>query len=412
MKKMKAIAFLAISFSFLSLAGAQTGQQKSLDREGVMTAKIIEALGKIGDVRAYDICLKSLKSDNLFVHNAAIRSLAALNNKNAVPVLLKELVNEKDTLSKILITSALIDLGMTEHEKSLIQFSKSSFAYVRALALEQLARLDVKYLPMIADALAVEKDNIAKVKLIEILGNYGFRPVAATIRKELNNANEQVRTAASFTMGEIGDPKDIALLVKMLDDKSNQVRAAIKTALSKLGDRTVINVAWKDLEKTDPLLKASSYVILANSNESKILPDLIKEVVDFKNASILRVEAARSLRILRPYFNKLLIENKSTGTADNKIISTDNLGFNYRINGENLVVFLSRALTDRKNPLYGDVPLIFLALRDDSSLPVLRQLLFSRDLDIAATAAYALGEMRDTDSIGYLISLYNQYNPA
>ncbi len=412
MKKLKFIAFLIISFSFLAFAAAQTKPQKTLDPEGIMSAKIVEALGKIGDIRGYDLCLKSLKSDNLFVRNAAISSVAAFGNKNAVPVLLKELVNEKDAISKILIMSALIDLGMFEYEKALIQFSKSSIAYVRAIACEQLAELDEKYLSAIADLLIAEKDDVAKTKLIEILGNHGFRPVITAIRKELYNANEQVRTAACFAMGEIGDSKDIALLVKMLDDKSNQVRSAVKIALSRLGDRSVVTLAWKDLEKNDPLLKASSYIILANSNESKILPALIKEVVDFKNASILRVEAARALKILRPYFNKVLIENKPSSGVDAKVISTDNLGFNYRINGESLVVFLSRALTDKNNPLYKDVPLIFLALRDDSSLPVLRQLLFSHDLDIAATAVHALGEMRDADSVGYLISLYNQYNPA
>ncbi len=412
MKKIKAIAFLVISFSFLTLVSAQTISQKNQDLKGIVTAKIIEALGRIGDVRAYNLCLESLKSDNLFVRNAAIESLAVLKNKNAVPFLLKALVNEKNVVSKILITSALINLGMTEHEKSLIQFSKSYLAHVRALACEQLAELDAKHLPLVADVLAVEKDNIVKVKLIEILGNYSFLPAAAAIRRELDNTNEQVRRAACFAIGGFGDAKDIALLVKMLDDKNNQVRAAVKTALSRLGDRTVTDAAWKDLEKTDPLLKASSYVILANSNEIKILPALIKEVVDFKNASILRVEAARSLKILQPYFNKLLFENKPAATVDSKAISTDNFGFNYRINGENLVVFLSRALMDKKNPLYNDIPLIFLALADDSSLPVLRQLLFSDDLDIAAAAVYALGELKDKDCADYLISVYNQYNPA
>ena len=81
----------------------------------------------------------------------------------------------------------------------------------------------------------------------------------------------------------------------------------------------------------------------------------------------------------------------------------------YRVDGKDLVQIPIEILKDSQNPLYSDALLLLLEFRDERVLPALRKALQEVNPQFVATAAYALGEIRDKQSVDSLIELFNKY---
>lgn len=380
---------------------------KNVPSKILVLSKVLEALGKISDPKAKDVLIQGLKSKEFFIRASAAEALGRLKDKEAIASL-KNLVSDENYLVQIITTRALIELGQKDMEGALLNFLNSEKPEIRANAIEQLGSFGDKYMFRLVKVLLEDKDYLVRVKAIEQLAKNKFNPAADVIRKAAKEENSQIRQAACFALGQIGDKKDIPLLKERLSDKDTSVRAATKVALYLLGERkSLIKLLWQDAESKDPSLRTSSYLVLANLKDINILPVLLKEVVAEKNQGFVRLMAARSLTILKPHVSELADE--ALIKSKNKPLSSENLGFNYKVSGKDLVLIFIEALDDGKNPLHEDAPLILKELKEEISLPALRETLFQNDPDLVAAVAYALGEFRDKDAVGDLIQIANQY---
>ena len=375
----------------------------------LVPSKVIEALGKIGSAEARDVLLEAMRSKEYFIRAYAAEALSRIQDKESIS-LLKKLTNDENYLVRIQAVCALYDLGQKDVEELLFAFLKNDNPTVRATTVARTGKLGDKFLLTLAEMLPQEKENVVQVKLIEQLGANRFKPALEYINSAITNSNPDVRRAACWAAGKIGDKKSIPLLLEKLGDGDVLVRSTAKVELAKLGESDLIKVFWDDVEDKDPLMRGSSYVALAILKDLDILPILLKEIVNPESPTIVKIEAARALAILKPYISKLV--NEALVKSDNKynVLLSENLEATYKVNGKSLILIFMEALREDKDPLHQDAPLILKEIDDNKiSLPVLREALLEDNPDLVATAAYVLGELRDKDAVDYLIRVFKKY---
>lgn len=369
----------------------------------LVSSQVFEALGKIGDPRVVPLLLKGLKSREFFIRAAACGALGKLKAKEAMPAL-TILTQDDNPLVKVVAFRALLENGDLNLEKQLVGFLGNPNAEIRAYAAEQLGFLGEKYLPYLVESLPKEKDYVVRMRTIEQLGNYAFLPAAAAIRKCIEDPNPYVRQAACVALGKIKDREAIPQIAKRLKDDNILVRSAAKESLGLLGERAYIKEFWLEVPNREP----GAMVGLAVLGELDILPILLKNViVPGDNLGLVRRESARALCILRPYVADSV--EKALHKSKNSALSLNNLGFDYKIGGNNLILLVTQALTDKKNYLYPDAPFILKELRDNASLPYLRRALYQDDPNAVANVAYVLGELQDREAVDDLIKTSNRY---
>ena len=386
----------------------------------VVCSKALKALGWIGDPRMKDVLISGFKNKEFLIRASAAEALSRLGDKKTIPLLRKSLKDES-YLIRILVTKALLNLGQPDMEKKLLDFLNSNEASIRAAVVEQLGQFKDKYLPRLAELLAKDNSDLVRLRAIQQLGINRFNPALPLIEQALKDPNPKIRQVACIAMGQIGDNKTIHLLIDRLSDEDAMVRAAAKEVLSmfkpereelvSVGRRKKVEeedkfliLLRKDLDSKDPGLRVSSFVGLANLKDVTILPLLLKEVVLPENTTFVKKGAARALRILKPY-----VVDFFDGMAKSSVISSVNLELSYKVDGQNLLSLIINALEDDTNPLHSDSVFILGELKDDASLPALRQALSQEDSDIVANAAYVLGLFQDKEAVPYLINVCNRY---
>ena len=412
---MRKIAILTFIFIILaSLIVTAKAQQSSPGRVDdrysriIVTTRVVEALGKIGDPKTRDVLIEALKSKEFFIRAYAAEALGRLQNKESIP-LLKPLIRDKNYLVSVLAAVALTDLGDKDAEEVLFAFLKHENPAVRAIAVEKAGRFGDNFLAAFIEMLPKEKEESVRVKLIEQLGANKYKPALPLIRKALKDESAQVRIAACTAIAKLEDKESIPRLIERLKDQDVLVRAAATGALATFEERTQIGLFRKEMEEEDSILKTSSYVALANLGELDILPVLLKKIVAPESPTIIRTEAARALMILKPHIFNLVEEALGEAEVLYEVPLLQSLQFDYQVNGRNLKLILTEALKDSENPLHQDAPLILYRLDAKMALPALRSALSEGNPEFVALTAYVLGEFWDKEATEYLIEVFEKY---
>ena len=94
---------------------------------------------------------------------------------------------------------------------------------------------------------AFRNDTDLKRRLVEAFGAAGAPAVPALIQA-LGDSGWEVRRAAAWALGAIGDPRAVPALIKALGDRSEDVRRAAAEALGKLGDPQAVPALTERLQ--------------------------------------------------------------------------------------------------------------------------------------------------------------------
>ncbi len=416
MKKLTLViaVVVLVSLFHFSLSAEKTNYSRI-----VVCSKAFEALGRISDPLAKEVLIPGLKSPDFLLRAYAAQALGRLNSKDAI-IWLRAASRDRNYLVSIFVTKALVELGDISYEKKLLNFLNDSRPEVRAITAEQLGDFEGKYLFWLVRLLLDDNDDTVRIKAIEQLGRNRFNPALSYIRKASKDRDPLVRQAACTALGRIGSEENVVLLNLRLSDPDIYVRAAAKAALSLLTkskdfskkkrpqvavDDKFLKLLWQDIKSPNPAARASSYIALANLNETKIIPLVLKELVSADSPALIKREGARALMILKPYLSKLV---SKAGPKDISILN-GNLQIYYSVDGKNLVAIFIDALRDAKNPLHKDAPLVLKELKESISYPFLREALFNQDPEYQANVVYALGDLRDKDAVAGIIKLCRQY---
>lgn len=407
---MKKITFCALILIFFFSSSAIMNAQNKPYAKVVVYSAAVDALGKIGDIKAKNCLLDALKSKEFFVRAYAAKALGNLGDKSVIPEL-KELLNDKHYLVRIMAAKSLLKLGDAGAEGLLLAFLSDKNEAVRVTAISGLSEFGNRFTPALLKLLAEEKNPLVRAKALEQFTpediprikvgkkqKPGIDPRLKAIREALNDKNWETRQAACYGIAVFKDKASVPLLIKRLNDESVYVRVAAKVSLSKLGDKSQSKVFWRDIEDKNPILKVSSLIALANLKDINLIPVLLKEVVEPKNNLHVRKGAARALMILKPELYKILNENFSKARRY-AFLSSNNLKISYKINGRDLVSIFISALLDPRDPLREDAVFVLGELKEEITYPYLRGMLFDDNPDIVANAAFVLGELRNREAV-------------
>jgi len=196
------------------------GPPKNSDLEWLQE-NAASALDDIGDPRAVDPLIESLKDEDDLVRADAASALGYIGDPRAVDPLIESLKDE----DKWVRSSAALALGYIGDPRAvdpLIESLKDEYKWVRADA---------------ASALGYIGDPRAFDPLIE----------------SLKDGDEWLRSSAASALGYIGDPRAVDPLIESLKDEDKWVRSSAASALGNIGDQRAIEplayVASRDKEE-------------------------------------------------------------------------------------------------------------------------------------------------------------------
>ena len=374
----------------------------------LVTSKVIEALGNIGDSKARAVIVKALKSKEYFIRASAVQALCNMQDKESIPVL-KKLIKDNNYLVRILAICTLFELGQQDMEKKLINLLKDDDPTIRATVAGEVGRFGEDFLSILNEMLSKEKDYSVRAKLIGVLGSSQFAPALVHINQAIDDSNKDVRRAACEAAGQIGDRKSLSLLLERLGDEEIPVRSAAKVALAHMGEKRLAKLFWDDIDDEHALLRTSSFQALAIFEDLDILPILLKEIVNPESPTMIKMTAAGILARLKPSVSELVHKALAGSKTQYNDLLSESVEVDYKANDRDLSLIFIEALRDVSSPLHQDAPLILSALGERRALPALREALLQDNPDLVATAAHALGTLRDKDAVGYLIKVFNKY---
>ncbi len=201
---------------------------------GGIKLTIISSLGEIGDPKAIDPLIKSLKSNDRWIRRSAASALSRINDPRIIEPLVWHLSesNEPDSevrrsaaeaLARLYPVSALDQLAQALHDSSLS---------VRLLAGVALGRIGQ---PATEVLLKASQDPDTKVRDIAVatLGTIGGKLAKDELKKVLANENEDrtVKLTAIQALYKMGDPDSIAELRKVASTGDPKISAFIKELL-------------------------------------------------------------------------------------------------------------------------------------------------------------------------------------
>lgn len=420
MKRM--ISWFAFGVLLSAVCLSSTFAQEQRYSKILVATKVFEALGKLGDRRATEAVRQGLKSKEFFIRAYSAQAAGTLRDIESVPAL-KELLNDENYLVRIYAARALFELGEKGAEDKLVAFLDDENPAARANAIEQLAKFKEKYMPKIAALLAEETSSSVRMKAVQELGDHRFAPATPLLLDALKDESAQVRQAACIALGMIGDKNTLSAVISCFNDSDPLVRAAarqgvslfkgvgktftvkIETKRGKKSSQQLHKLLWEGTANPDPLLRSSSYIALANLKDVSAIPMLLKVVTDPSVPVSAKKGAARALRILKPYVMGMAKESLSKTRG----LPADILGAEYAVNGKSLILTVTEALNDPKNPLHEDASFILEEMRERCSLPALRHALYAEDPETVASCAYVLGELDDKEAVPDLIQAARRY---
>lgn len=202
-----------------------------------------EALGKIGDERAVPYLIESLEEDpDEEVRLKAAWALGEIGSPEAVDTLIVALGDDDWSVRR----TAANALGMIADQRAvpyLIKALNDSDWQVRKFAAVSLGRMkDEKAIPILLEAME-DEDADVRWKAMLALAKFGERAVKPLI-KTLQNENWSVRARAAEVIGKIGGEDALNALIGVFvgntRDNNRHVRGRAAEALGRIGDERAL----------------------------------------------------------------------------------------------------------------------------------------------------------------------------
>ena len=110
---------------------------------------------------------------------------------------------------------------------------------VRRAAAEALVKIGTPAVSPLIQALGDRSENV-RAAAAWALGDLGDPQAIPALIQALGDQSENVRWAAAWALGDLGDPQAVPPLIKALRDRSENVRCAAAWALGAIGDPQAI----------------------------------------------------------------------------------------------------------------------------------------------------------------------------
>jgi HEAT repeat protein len=247
---------------------------------------IVNALGSIGDSRAieslisslkceedFDVCdsiinalvsiierddciieplLNALKDEDCYIRRSVTYILSFLYNDDRLVKPLLEIFQDKDLDIRQWAAIALGNTGSKKAIKSLLKFLKSSDESECFWAAIALGRIGDKRAIKSLIAALKNKDRGLRAWAALTLGDIGGSKAVLPLVESLKDEDVLVRSWSADALSFVGDKRAIESLIVALTDNHNEVRSSAAFALGQLSD-DILN--FKDIELGSSLVK-------------------------------------------------------------------------------------------------------------------------------------------------------------
>ncbi|MGK7928243.1 MAG: HEAT repeat domain-containing protein [Spirulina sp.] len=228
--------------------------ERFADSRGMVRLAIAETLGKIGQP-ALPFLMKALENHpNPVVRRASGKTITLIADPVAIPVLIRALLYDEDTVVKGSAVGALARMGekavpvlleiiaSEEHPQSIKGHAAWALAFMGAEVKEEL------YEAIAADSWEIRCAIVAAIGNLvqETKDEQGLNLLISA----LQDPEAMVRAEAATALSQLDEsPELIAALISCLEDEEGEVRKNVSLALMKLGDRSILASLQTALEK-------------------------------------------------------------------------------------------------------------------------------------------------------------------
>jgi HEAT repeat protein/cyclophilin family peptidyl-prolyl cis-trans isomerase len=369
------------------------------------------ALGHIG-ARASRVPLERALGDPVgWVRGRAAFALGLIGDSAAAPALARRLTRERDAGARdaILTALGLVDSrrdGSPEIAKAL-HARRAEERWAAALAAARCRD------PALAGPLLKHADEARpemRWRVAYALGRIGAPARAAgapALRALAKDPVETVRYHAARALGEVADSGSATALIPLLSDKSWRVRVNAAHALGAIGARRAVRPLADRLRDPSAHVRWEAAVSLGLLADSTAVPALRRALADSASGvvqgaalSLLRLLGERAVPVVAPAMDLLppflrsgLIE--ALGAVPGPMALETLLARARDVSDAPLAVGAASGLGQR---------------RADSAavVPALRELLASKEFAVVASAAEALGALRDSASVPAIAALLDR----
>lgn len=278
----------------------------------------IKTLGKLG-AKAQKILLEALRTGNKQMRYVIAAALGESGDRRVIKVLIDSLADPDWTIRKSAM-QALSEIGENAIEL-LIEALRDPTEDVRDGALNSLFRIGDSALRKLFEFIETIDDNM-RYLIRKSMVKMGSRVVDPMVRLFMSGKPE-IMVFSAATLGEIGSPKAVNVLIEGLSHQSWNVRRSCAYALTEIGDKGVDRIAEAMVSQSDDVRYWVTR-ILESIGEAG-MPFLVRALSD-KNKNI-RFFAAKALggsmnpTVIRDLIKSLADESWSVRKAAAESIS-------------------------------------------------------------------------------------------
>ena len=379
------LAEVGIAVGISILVAAVEGSLDCGDED--MLPRMLEALGRLGDVRTIPPLIRVLEGDNSLLRLVAAKSLVAAGEP-AVGALLDVVKNSQDADARSRAVETLGQIGSKQtgpHLGKLLQDNdlEDRIKYEIVEALGKIGDPDL--IETLIQAMA-NGDPVMRFRAGRALVRMGSPAVEELARLLQEHPNEDVRRSSAEALVQIGDARAAPILIAALHDDNNLVRKAATEALGKLKDSRAVAPLCETLEADNWFVAGGAADALAQIGDEQAISPLLKALGDDRRE--VRRRATRALQSFGS-IEDTFIAGLKTGDDQTKISIAQALA---ELGEPEAIEALFQALSqdDAAVRRYAARALVKLARRDVQQW--LRRIVAER----AVGADEILEEMRDT----------------
>jgi len=220
-----------------------------MPRSWDLACKASAALGLLGDRRAVEPLIDTLKFDNITVSKKVAEALGKIGDARAFMPLMK-LLEKPDSELQIKAMEALGRLGDGRAVEVISLKLKDRDPEIRLAAAEALS-------------------NFSDERAIE--------PLREIIKKD---KNLEIKRIAIRSLGKIKTSQNVSFLIDLYKEDTKELHGALIKALCDLSDAGAIDVFTESLESDEPQIRFLAAGALGKLKDKRALPFLIKTLDD------------------------------------------------------------------------------------------------------------------------------------
>lgn len=351
-----------------------------------------------------DLFIKALKDKNMGLRSTAVSSLGYIKDAKAVSPLIEALKDESKYVREN-AARALGDIGDKRAVEPLIDALKDECSFVQTLAARALGEIGDKRAVESLIQIVEFKDTYLSEIAIKSIEKIGDTKITGFLIENLKNSNNRNRQMAAGFLGCTKDKRAVEPLIETLKDEDKSVRLHAAVSLVKMEDKRGLGPIFQILEDENDDIRERTAGLLKEAGKLAVEP-LIQLLKD-DNPKV-RKEAAEALekiedeRVVLPFIEALKDENK-----DVRFEAACALG---NMGDKRAVEPLIGTLNDENREVRAMAVTALGKIRDERAVELLINALRDKHSYVSISAVKALAEIGTTRVVELLVQVLEDEN--